>query len=135
MTGVMFATEIGTPLDLHNVFTRQIAPVLNACAECGKSEKKHRLADHEYHRREDLVAWHGWHAFRRGLATNLNDLGALDLTIQRILRHSDVTTTRKSYIKPREHQMTAVMAQFQGELQRREAEHSEAKTHKAQRVN
>jgi transposase len=116
-------------------FTRQIAPVLNACAECDASKKKHHLADHEYRRREDMVEWHGWHAFRRGLATNLNDIGALDLTIQRILRHSDVTTTRKSYIKPREHQMTAVMAQFEGELQRRKTEHSEAETHNAERVN
>ena len=44
------------------------------------------LADHESRRREDLVEWHGWHAFRRGLRSNVNDLGALDLTIQKILR-------------------------------------------------
>jgi hypothetical protein len=82
-----------------------------------------------------LVAWHGWHAFRRGLGSNLNDLGHLDLTIQRILRHSNVTTTRQSYIKPREHQMTAVMAQFEAELQRRKAEQLEAETRKAESVN
>jgi integrase len=133
-TGVMFATEIGTPLDLHNVHARQIAPLIDACAECDESKKKHRFADHEYRRREDMVEWHGWHAFRRGLGSNLNDLGHLDLTIQRILRHSNVTTTRRSYIKPREHQMAAVMAQFEGELQRRKAL-EEAETQKAERVN
>jgi integrase len=43
--------------------------------------------------------WHGWHAFRSGLATNLNELGVPDLVIQTILRHSDVEVTRKHYIK------------------------------------
>ena len=42
--------------------------------------------------------WHGWHAFRRGLGTNLFKLGTADTTIQRILRHSDVETTRQHYI-------------------------------------
>jgi integrase len=134
-TGVMFASDTGkTPLDLHNLYARQIAPVLDACADCDKTKKKHRLADHEYRRQDDMVEWHGWHAFRRGLATNLNDLGHLDLTIQRILRHSDVTTTRRSYIKPREHQVTAVMSQFEGELQRRKAL-QESETQTAERVN
>jgi integrase len=43
--------------------------------------------------------WHGFHAFRRGLATNLRSLGVDDLTIMEILRHSDVSVTRGSYIK------------------------------------
>jgi integrase len=45
------------------------------------------------------VAWHGWHAFRRGLATNLHQLGVVDIVIQAILRHSDVAVTREAYIK------------------------------------
>ena len=122
-TGVMFATAINTPLDLKNVYTRQIEPALTACAECGEAKKKHkiyaRLADHEY-RRKDLPVWHGWHAFRRGLATNLNDLGVLDLTIQRILRHSDVTTTRKHYVKPLDHQLTESMEKLEVDIRRAE---------------
>jgi len=43
------------------------------------------------------VSWHGWHAFRRGLATNLHQLGVVDIVIQAILRHSDVAVTRESY--------------------------------------
>jgi integrase len=125
-TGVMFATEVGTPIDLKNVFTRRIDPILNACAECGETKKKHRLVDHDYRRRDDMVEWHGWHAFRRGLGSNLNDLGVLDLTIQKILRHSNVTTTRKSYIHHREHQVTAAMEQLaagiEAESRRAEAE-------------
>ena len=45
------------------------------------------------------VKWHGWHGFRRGLATNLHELGIEDITIAAILRHSDVSVTRKAYIK------------------------------------
>ena len=43
--------------------------------------------------------WHGWHAARRGLATILHQLKVQDITIQAILRHSDVAVTRRSYIK------------------------------------
>ena len=45
------------------------------------------------------LQWHGWHAFRRGLATNLHQLGVSDKTIQAILRHSNVALTQSCYIK------------------------------------
>ena len=41
----------------------------------------------------------GWHAFRRGLATNLHHLGVQDKTIQGLLRHSNVAVTQACYIK------------------------------------
>lgn len=117
----MFATRVGTPLDLHNVFCDRIDPILNACEECGESKVAHRgKDDHEYRRRSHIVAWHGWHGFRRGLASNLNELGVLDLTIQRILRHANVQTTRNSYIKIRDHNVTAGMAQLEAEIRRTE---------------
>jgi integrase len=34
------------------------------------------------------IEWHGWHAVRRGLATNLSELDVPDPVIQRILRHA-----------------------------------------------
>jgi integrase len=43
--------------------------------------------------------WHGWHAFRRSLATTLHALGEKDQTIQNILRHANVKTTQQCYIK------------------------------------
>jgi integrase len=43
-------------------------------------------------------AWHGWHAFRRGLATNLFTLGVPAEAAQTILRHANVSTTRTHYI-------------------------------------
>ncbi len=49
---------------------------------------------------------------------NFHDL--CDLTIQRILRHANITTTRKSYIEIREDNMTAGMAQLESEIRRTE---------------
>jgi integrase len=43
--------------------------------------------------KEHGPAWHGWHAFRRGLATNMHELGIPDIVIQAILRHSSVSVT------------------------------------------
>lgn len=74
----IFAGETGKPLRIENVLRRTMKPVLD----------KHG------------IKWHGWHAFRRGLGTNLNALGADDKTIQAILRHSDIATTQGFYIKP-----------------------------------
>jgi hypothetical protein len=53
--------------------------------------------------------WHGWHAFRRGLATNLHRLGISDKVIQQILRHANVTTTMNIYVKTVSSDATAAM--------------------------
>jgi site-specific recombinase XerD len=45
-------------------------------------------------------AWFGWHVFRRGLGTRLNDLGVDRKIIQMILRHADISTTQAYYIVP-----------------------------------
>jgi len=45
-------------------------------------------------------AWFGWHAFRRGLGTRLNELGVDDTEIQSILRHADISTSQAYYILP-----------------------------------
>ena len=45
-------------------------------------------------------AWFGWHGFRRGLGTRLNEAGVNDKDIPSILRHSDVSTTQAYYILP-----------------------------------
>lgn len=73
----VFSGGTGRPLVLMNVTRRDIIPKL--------AEKK--------------IPWHGWHAFRRGLASNLNRLGVDDSVIQGILRHAAVSTTQTHYIK------------------------------------
>ena len=45
------------------------------------------------------VQWRGWHAFRRGLATTLNDARVPLLTVQAILRHSSPEVTEECYVK------------------------------------
>jgi integrase len=52
-------------------------------------------------------AWYGWHAFRRGLGTRLNEAGINDKTIQTILRHGNISTTQAYYIKPDQKQTSA----------------------------
>jgi integrase len=42
--------------------------------------------------------WHGWHSFRRGLATILYDLGVDPEVSSKILRHADSTITRRFYV-------------------------------------
>jgi integrase len=45
------------------------------------------------------LPWYGWHAFRRGLASNLYEIGAQDKVVQRILRHSKPHVSRERYNK------------------------------------
>jgi integrase len=66
-----------TPLNLHNLTNRVIKPALYA----------HGLE------------WRGWHAFRRGLASNLYEIGVKPKVIQAILRHGDISTTLQFYVE------------------------------------
>ena len=73
----MFLSPVGKPVNLDALVVDVIVPLLN---EVG-------------------IKWRGWHGFRRGLATNLHQLGIADKTIQRILRHANVAVTQNCYIK------------------------------------
>jgi len=97
--GPIFQAGNGKPLNLDNLARRIIMPALSRCAVCRKSEDKHKPEGHFFQRDKSLPEWHGWHAFRRGLATNLHELGVADKTIQAILRHSNIRTTLDIYIK------------------------------------
>jgi len=55
------------------------------------------------------LQWHGWHAFRRGLATKPHRLGVADEIIQRILRHGVLAVTQNCYIKTSDAQALAAM--------------------------
>jgi integrase len=73
----IFQSGNGKPLNLDNLASRVIRPMLAV----------------------SKIEWHGWRAFRRGLATNLHALGVDDRTIQAILRHSNIGLTQGIYIK------------------------------------
>jgi integrase len=95
----IFQAGNGKPLNLDNLVRREIVPVLTRCAVCAKRDDEHAKAEHEFKLDTSIPQWHGWHAFRRGLATNLHTLGVDDKTIQAILRHSNVSLTINVYIK------------------------------------
>ena len=67
-TYIFQGAKLGRPLNLSNLARRVIVPTL---AKAG-------------------IQWHGWQAFRRGLATNLYNLSVPEHDIQAILRHADI---------------------------------------------
>ncbi len=95
----IFQAGNGQPLNLDNLARRIIIPSLSHCAVCQESERNHKPEGHLFLRDDSIPRWHGWHAFRRGLATNLHALGVDDKTIQAILRHSNVGLTMNIYVK------------------------------------
>jgi hypothetical protein len=116
-TGPMFANGASNPANLNNVLNREILPVLNRCGICRKSKLSHDAGvSHEYVRDGSLPTWHGFHGFRRGLASTLYSLGVDDLMIQQILRHQDVSVTRKHYIKTVPEQSVSAMAKLEAAL-------------------
>jgi integrase len=90
VTGPIFANSAGHPLDLNACYQRAMKDVLRRAG----------------------ITWHGWHGFRRGLASNLNRLGVDDSVIQRFLRHSNVATTQNHYIKTASPDAISAMKQF-----------------------
>jgi len=60
--------------------------------------------------------WRGWHACRRGLASNPNRLGIDDSVIQCILRHSSIQVTQGHYIKTSTPDVLAAMEKIEREL-------------------
>jgi integrase len=77
--GFIFHGETKEPLRFENLARRDIIPVLEKSG----------------------IEWHGWHAFRRGLSTELAAVGTPDSVADRITRHSpkDSDTRRKHYVK------------------------------------
>ena len=43
--------------------------------------------------------WYGWHGFKRGIASNLYELGADEKIIQPVLRHAKAQVSKDRYIK------------------------------------
>jgi integrase len=115
-TGPIFPNGAGNAIDPDSLLHRVILPALEVCEICSKPESEHGRASHQYERNKVLPAWCGWHAFRRGLATNLNRLGVDDSVIQRILRHSNVAVTQACYIKTASEDAKAAMQKLETAL-------------------
>jgi integrase len=93
-SGWMFDNTIDGALDLDNLADRVIKPIFKA----------------------NGLKWKGWHPYRRGLATNLHELGVPDIVIQAILRHEEIRTTQRSYIKTVPQVVTAAMKRLEAQI-------------------
>jgi integrase len=89
--GVIFHESDGLPINLDSFTRKVIQPVLQA----------------------NRIPWYGWHAFRRGLASNLYATGAQDILVQRILRHAKAHVTRDCYIKVFDSTVSSAMERLQ----------------------
>jgi integrase len=107
---------MGKPLALSSITNRLILPSLNVCEHCGKRESDHQKANHAFKRDSRIPEWHGWHAARRGLGSNLYRLGVPDMVIQRILRHANVSTTATYYIKTAATDVRSAMTKLENHI-------------------
>jgi integrase len=116
-SGPVFRNEAGGRLNMNNLLNRVILPALNRCHQCGKSEgRAHLKADHKYERDPSRPSWHGFHAGRRGLGSNLYRLGVSGKIIQQILRHSNVNVTLSYYVKNANPDVVAGMQKLEDKL-------------------
>jgi integrase len=121
-TGPLFTNSAGHRLSLNDLLSRQILPALNVCRTCGTSEgKDHLKQDHEYQRDDRIPPWQGFHAARRGLGSNLYRLGVHDKVIQKIPRHSNVSTTTGFYIKSTNSEVVEAMEKLEENLDQKTA--------------
>ena len=115
--GPIFANTLGKPLALASMVNRAILPTLNRCEVCGNAQLQHQKQEHSYKRDARLPEWHGWHAARRGLGSNLYRLGTPEKVIQRILRHANVSTTANYYIKTADGDVRDAMSKLENHVQ------------------
>src|SRR5215472_1844276 len=92
--GVMFHSGDGTPMDLDKLALRVIRPLIKSIG----------------------MDWYGWHGFRRGIASNLYELGADEKVVQRILRHAKSHVTKDRYIKAFDPAVLAAMRKLETSL-------------------
>ena len=93
-TGVIFHSGDGKPMDLDKLAQQVIRPLVKSTG----------------------LEWHGWHGFRRGIASNLYELGADEKVVQRILRHAKSHVTKDRYIKAFDPAVLAAMRKLETSL-------------------
>lgn len=92
--GVLFHSGGGEPMDLGKLAQRIIRPAVEAIR----------------------LEWYGWHGFRRGIASNLYELGASEKVVQRVLRHAKPHVTKERYIKAFDPAVLAAMKSLETTL-------------------
>jgi len=94
LAGVMFHSGDGNPMDLDKLAQRVIRPLVKSIG----------------------LDWYGWHGFRRGIASNLYELGADEKVVERILRHAKPHVTKERYIKAFDPAVLAAMRKLETSL-------------------
>ena len=102
----------GAPLNLANLAARVIKPAIETCIKCQKARSDHKKESHGFEW-DKKQRWKGWHAFRRGLASNLYSLGIQPKVIQAILRHSDIGTTLSYYVQTPDEETREALQQIE----------------------
>lgn len=89
-SGVMFHSGAGQHMDFDKL-ARRVRPVVESLK----------------------IDWYGWHGFRRGIASNLYELGADEKIVRRILRHAKSHVTKDRYIKAFDPAVVAAMKKLE----------------------
>ena len=89
-SGVMFHSGSGQHMDFDKL-ARRVRPVVESLK----------------------IDCYGWHGFRRGIASNLYELGADEKIVQRVLRHAKSHVTKDRYIKAFDPAVVAVMKKLE----------------------
>jgi integrase len=76
-TGPILRGPSGKPMILDNLSKRVVAPLLKAAG----------------------IDWHGWYSLRRGVATTLAGLTRDGMASKGLLRHTNLATTTRHYVK------------------------------------
>jgi len=113
----IFQNGAGKPLSLDNLAKRAIQPAIEKCSVCRKSEADHPPEGHLF-KLDESLRWHGWHAFRRFLGTNLVAMGVEGRTVQAILRHGTLAVTMQHYVKSTDEARVSAMDLLSSEMQK-----------------
>jgi len=76
-SGPILRGPSGKPINLDNLSKRVVAPILKAAG----------------------LEWHGWYSLRRGVATTLAGLTRDGIASKGLLRHTNLSTTTRHYVK------------------------------------
>lgn len=124
--GPILRGRSGRPLDLNTLAKREIIPTLRRCVICLQpNDARHRDYGHDFQLDKSLPEWHGWYAFRRGIATEVTAATKDALAAKGLLRHSSVSTTMTHYIKDVPEATRRGMEQIEALCSKREVDNSE----------
>ena len=91
-SGPILRGPSGKPLNLDNLSKRVVSPLLKAAG----------------------LEWHGWYSLRRGVATTLAGLTRDGMASKGLLRHTNLATTTRHYVKDVPENTLSAMNQLEG---------------------